>query len=139
MRLATLVVVPAVLLAASACAGVSNTAAPSTTVVPPTTVAPTTTVVPTTTVAPTTTTLPPLVEVVISGFSFGSPIQVSTGQTIRFTNLDGASHTATSGAFDSGNIGSGQSAEITLDTPGNYTYSCSYHPHMTGTIIVVEG
>ena len=100
---------------------------------------PATTVVSTTTVASTTTTLPPLVEVVISGFSFGSPIQVSTGQTIRFTNLDGASHTATSGAFDSGNIGSGQSAEITLDTPGNYTYSCSYHPHMTGTIIVVEG
>ncbi len=99
----------------------------------------TTTAAPTTTVASTTTTLPPLVEVVISGFSFGSPIQASTGQTIRFTNLDGASHTATSGAFDSGNIGSGQSAEITLDTPGNYTYFCSYHPHMTGTIIVVEG
>ncbi|MBT4676970.1 MAG: copper-binding protein, partial [Acidimicrobiaceae bacterium] len=100
---------------------------------------PTTTAAPTTTVASTTTTLPPLVEVVISGFSFGSPIQVSTGQTIRFTNLDGASHTATSGVFDSGHIGSGRFAEITLDTPGNYSYSCSYHPHMTGTIIVVDG
>ena len=117
----------------------STTVASTTTTTTVASTTTTTTVVPTTTVASTTTTLPPLVEVVISGFSFGSPIQVLTGQTIRFTNLDGASHTATSGAFDSGNIGSGRSAEITLDTPGNYTYSCSYHPHMTGTITVVEG
>jgi plastocyanin len=75
----------------------------------------------------------------ISGFSFGGPIQVSAGQTIRFSNLDGASHTATSGAFDTGVIGGGQSAEIVIDTPGTYTYFCDFHGSMTGTITVVAG
>jgi len=75
----------------------------------------------------------------ISGFSFGGPIQVSAGQTIRFSNLDGASHTATSGAFDTGVIGGGLSAEIVIDTPGTYTYFCDFHGSMTGTITVVAG
>ncbi len=123
-----------------------TTVVPTTTTVVPTTttvVPTTTTVVPTTTtvVPTTTTTIPPVAEVGIAGFSFGAPVQVSVGQTIRFNNLDGASHTATAnlGAFDTGSIGGGQSTEIVIDAPGTYAYFCSFHPYMTSTITVLEG
>ena len=32
----------------------------------------------------------------------------------------------------------GDTVEITFDTPGEYTYTCTLHPHdMSGTVIVV--
>ena len=55
-----------------------------------------------------------------------------------FTNHDQTAHTATSQqlGFDTGTINPGQSATVTLDKPGTYTYYCQFHPFMHGTIIV---
>ena len=97
-----------------------------------TTTAPTTTTTSTTPIA-----LPPVV-VTISGFTYSGPTETSAGQTIRFTNLDGAAHTAsaTGNIFDTGTINSGQSVELVIDQPGTYTYFCWFHNGMTGTITV---
>ena len=55
-----------------------------------------------------------------------------------WTNDDGAAHTATAtgGAFDSGNIEPGDAFSFTFATAGDYPYLCTYHPEMTGTIVV---
>ena len=66
-------------------------------------------------------------------------MEVTVGQTIEFVNSDGASHTASadSGAFDTGTITGGGSAEIVIDEPGTYGYFCGIHGSMSGTITVV--
>lgn len=64
---------------------------------------------------------------------------MASGSSLRFENLDTASHTATAGtgAFDTGTLGQGQtSAPITFSQPGSYTYFCRIHPGMRGTIEV---
>ena len=42
------------------------------------------------------------------------------------------------GLFKSKVMDTDESYSFTFSTPGEYTYFCSLHPHMTGTI-VVEG
>ncbi len=74
------------------------------------------------------------------GFS-PSTITVVIGKnnTLYFINNDAGVHTATSdtaGAFDTGNIQPGSTAQITLTTPGTYTYHCIYHAWMQATVIV---
>ena len=120
----------------------TTTAAPTTT----TTAAPTTT----TTTAPTTTTAAPtttaqIVEqelsdtaaISIENFSYSGAVEIISGQKVIFTNNDVYSHTATASEFSTGNLKSGESAEITFNTPGTYEYFCSLHPYMTGTIKVL--
>ena len=77
--------------------------------------------------------------VTIENFSFTpATLEIPVGTTVTFTNQDSVPHTATAddGSFDTGNLDNGASAEVTFDTPGTYTYVCSYHPNMTGTIVV---
>jgi plastocyanin len=76
----------------------------------------------------------------IADFTFGpGSVTITAGATVTWTNSDSAPHTATGdgGAFDTGTIDPGGSASITFDTPGTYTYICSIHPDMTGTVVVV--
>jgi plastocyanin len=63
---------------------------------------------------------------------------VAAGSTITFTNEDGATHTATADddSFDTGDLEQGDSAEVTLDEPGDLSYFCDIHNYMTGTITV---
>jgi alcohol dehydrogenase (cytochrome c) len=63
---------------------------------------------------------------------------VPAGTTVTWSNTGAVIHTATSntGAFDTGDLASGQSKGITLDTPGTYNYTCSPHPWMIGQIMV---
>jgi plastocyanin len=42
------------------------------------------------------------------------------------------------GVFDSGNLGPGRSYSFTFPGPGTYTYHCSIHPTMTGTITIAQ-
>jgi plastocyanin len=76
----------------------------------------------------------------IANFAFAPPdITVAKGTTVKFSNEDETAHTATakeSGAFDSGTIEPGKSAEVTLDQSGTFAYYCSFHPFMKGTITV---
>lgn len=76
-------------------------------------------------------------------------IEVATGTTVTWINRDGFAHTVTEGAqagtealFD-GELGQTDSFEGAdtefshrFDEPGTYTYVCTLHPSMQGTVEV---
>lgn len=79
------------------------------------------------------------VAVTIKDFSFEpSTVKVKVGQEVVFTNEDGVVHTATAdeGAFDSGDLEKGKSFTFTADKPGTFSYFCTPHQYMKGTIEV---
>lgn len=65
-------------------------------------------------------------------------LTIAVNSTVRWKNLDGIAHTVTSdnAAWDSGNIAAGGTFKFTFTTVGTFKYHCTYHPSMTGTIIV---
>ena len=71
-------------------------------------------------------------------------ITVSTGDTVKWDNVDTAAHTITggspsdgpSGVFDSSLLMSDKNYEFTFNNAGNYDYFCMVHPWMTGSVIV---
>ena len=78
-------------------------------------------------------------EVRITGFDYEpSVLDVTPGTVVKWTNEDGAPHTATAqdDTFDTGRLDKGESGEIAFDTPGTYDYICTYHPYMEGQIVV---
>jgi len=81
-------------------------------------------------------------DVAIADFSFGPPeLTVAVGDTVTWTNLDAAGHTATvSGgdSIDSGNLEQDDTYDYTFEEGGSFSYICVYHPFMAGTI-TVEG
>jgi plastocyanin len=77
--------------------------------------------------------------VAISGFAFSpATVTINVGDRVTWTNSDAVAHTATAtgGAFDTGDIGQGQSASVRFTKAGTYAYYCTPHPSMTGTIRV---
>ena len=77
--------------------------------------------------------------VTIQGFAFDpGTVTVQVGDTVTWTNKDGASHTATAddGSFDTDGIGSGTTASVTFDTAGTFAYHCKIHTDMTATVVV---
>ena len=79
-----------------------------------------------------------MVSINISNFAYEGSTEISLGQKIRFTNSDAAIHSATSASFDTGYISQGDFVEIELDEVGTYTYFCSLHVSMEGTIQVLN-
>jgi plastocyanin len=69
-----------------------------------------------------------------------NPVEVKVGETVTWINDDSGRHTATStdGTFDSGIMGKGQSFSYTFDKAGEYSYFCTLHPNMVGTVVVIE-
>ena len=65
-------------------------------------------------------------------------VVIGVNSTVIWTNDDSAEHTvtATNNSFNSGYIEPGQSFTHTFTTPGTYTYYCTIHPWMKGTVIV---
>ncbi len=77
--------------------------------------------------------------VAIDNFAFSpDTLTVPVGTTVTFQNDDSVTHTATddSGEFDSGNIAYGASYTHAFNTKGTFTYHCSIHSRMVGTIKV---
>lgn len=77
--------------------------------------------------------------VTIQNFTFSpATLTVKVGDKVTWTNQDSAGHSATAddGSFDTGVIAQGQSGSNTFTKAGTYTYHCSVHPMMKGTIIV---
>lgn len=82
--------------------------------------------------------------VTVKTFAFQpSPLQVKAGTTVTWTNTDDILHTATSGArgsadgvFDLRLDGSGSTGDATFEQPGTFTYHCTIHPGMDGTVEV---
>jgi len=78
-------------------------------------------------------------NVYMDGFAFKpQTVSVQVGDTVVWTNNDTSLHTTTAdgGAWDSGDLGHGDTFSFTFATPGTYTYHCSRHPSMTGTVTV---
>ncbi len=65
-------------------------------------------------------------------------LDVQVGDTVRWTNLDAATHTVTEEAyaFESGDLLGGETFAFTFDAAGTFGYRCDYHPSMTGWIVV---
>jgi len=78
------------------------------------------------------------VKVGIDNFTFSPKVTtVKAGTTVTWTNNDDIPHTvADPGKFKSKALDTGDTYSFTFTTPGSYSYFCSLHPHMTGTIVV---
>jgi plastocyanin len=79
--------------------------------------------------------------ITIAGFAFGKPLTVAPGATIKVVNTDAAPHnvTAADGSFETPDLNQDDTANFTAPTtPGNYEFTCTLHPEMTGTL-TVEG
>ena len=77
-------------------------------------------------------------SVAISGFAFApASLTINVGDRVTWRNSDSVTHTATAGAFDTGDIDPGTSASVRFTKPGTYRYVCTPHPSMKGTIRVL--
>lgn len=72
-----------------------------------------------------------------------SPLNVTIGTTVNWTNIDTAIHTVTSGdlqnqtgLFDSNIIFPQKSFTFLFNQTGNYGYYCTLHPFMKGVVTV---
>jgi plastocyanin len=79
-------------------------------------------------------------KIEIKDFVFNPPtLTVKSGEKITWINRDEEPHTVVSveKQFKKSNaLDTDQEFTITAGTPGTYTYFCSVHPKMTGTIVV---
>jgi plastocyanin len=68
------------------------------------------------------------------------PVTVEEGGKVIWVNRDSAPHTATAddGSFDTGTIEQDKLKSESFKQPGTYTYFCTIHPDMHGTVEVVE-
>lgn len=79
-------------------------------------------------------------NVEIKNFAFNpSTTNIKVGDSVTWTNNDGATHTITSDSgteLASSGISSGSTYSHTFSTAGTYNYHCSIHTSMKGTIVV---
>ncbi len=78
-------------------------------------------------------------NVTVENFAFNpATITVQAGDSVTWTNQDAVPHTVTAdgGSFDEPLDASGGVATITFATPGTFTYHCTIHPSMHGTVVV---
>ncbi|WP_328690279.1 cupredoxin domain-containing protein [Streptomyces phaeochromogenes] len=80
-------------------------------------------------------------RITMKDFAFSpANLEVRPGGKIAVVNEDSAAHTVTAtegDAFDTGSIAGGKSGTFTAPTKaGEYAFVCTFHPNMTGTLIV---
>ena len=78
-------------------------------------------------------------SVAISDFQFTpAQITIDQGDTVTWTNNGPTAHSATApdGSFDTGIFPAGQSRSHTFNDAGTFSYICTPHPNMHGTIVV---
>lgn len=65
-------------------------------------------------------------------------LSVTTGTTVTWTNNDSIAHTSTSNGsgWNSGVVAPGGQFSQTFQTPGTFSYHCTIHPGMVGTVVV---
>jgi amicyanin len=70
-------------------------------------------------------------------------IEIKAGDTVTWINSDSSPHTVTSSSsssndsnFDSGVVRSGEAFSFTFEKEGQYSYFCTLHPSMVGTVVV---
>lgn len=75
----------------------------------------------------------------IKDFAFSpNPLEVPKGTVVKVVNDDDAAHTATADdkSFDTGELGKGDSKDITLSKEGEIAFHCTIHDYMKGVIQV---
>ncbi len=68
-----------------------------------------------------------------------NPTTMRVGQTVAWKNGDSTAHDATQDAsrFGTGTISAGAtSTPLAMSTAGTFTYHCTIHPGMVGTLVV---
>jgi len=81
-------------------------------------------------------------SITIEQFAFNpATLTVKPGTSVTWTNRDGAEHTIVTDSgslvqFKSERLANGASFSFSFVQPGTYTYYCSIHPSMKGTILV---
>ncbi len=79
------------------------------------------------------------VVITIKDFKFEGPDSIAPGATVTVVNEDAAAHTVTSeeeGLFDAVVEGNSTVTFTAPDDAGDYAYICTYHPNMTGSLVV---
>ncbi len=73
-------------------------------------------------------------------FFSAATVTVNVGETVTWHNSGQAPHTATAddGSFDTGTINSGGSGSHTFNSAGTFSYICTIHPNMKGTVRVLS-
>jgi plastocyanin len=77
--------------------------------------------------------------VTIADFSFApQSVTITKNQFVTWKNTGAQTHTAThdTGTWNTGSIAAGGQGTVYFPTPGTYTYHCTFHPGMTGTVTV---
>ena len=123
-----LVLVSAILLAASACGG--GYSAPSPVPTPSPTPAP---------VASSTPITIPVGASTLGNRAFNpAQLDVAVGTTVTWTNTDSTAHTTTSDGpgWNSGTLQPRAQFSTTFSDAGTFRYHCGIHPDMVGTVVV---
>lgn len=110
-------------------------ASPSPTATPPPTGAPPATATRTPTLTPTPSAKTASVTIQNSAF-VPAQLTVDRGTRVTWTNQDSLPHTVTGPGFDSGSLGQSQTFSYTFNSPGDFSYTCSFHPTMRGQVTV---
>jgi plastocyanin len=63
-------------------------------------------------------------------------LMVPVGTTVTWTNHDGDTHTVTGAGLKSKSFGTNASYSYTFTKAGTFSYVCSLHPQMKGTVVV---
>src|SRR5918995_6450916 len=77
----------------------------------------------------------PTVAVADNSFSPAS-VKVAVGDTVTFENEGAIAHTVTGDDFDSGSLAPGDTFTFEASEAGSFSYVCTFHPGMQGTIEV---
>jgi plastocyanin len=78
-------------------------------------------------------------SVSISGLAFRPGlVSVTPGSTVTWTNNDSFPHdvVASDSSFQSSTLSRGDSYTAAFGSAGTFSYFCSIHPFMTGTVVV---
>ena len=68
-----------------------------------------------------------------------NPTTMRVGQTVAWKNTDTTAHDATQDAskFQTGTVNAGATSNaLTMSAAGTFTYHCTIHPGMVGTLVV---
>jgi plastocyanin len=73
-------------------------------------------------------------------FFSSASVTIAVGDTVTWHNTGQAPHNATgnNGTFSTGTIDPGSSASHTFNSAGTFSYICTIHPNMTGTVRVLS-
>ena len=82
------------------------------------------------------------VVITITGLAFPAEVNVPAGKSVKWVNGSSAPHEVKMETFDGApadiepvRLGTDQEGELSLD-PGTWTYFCTIHPSMTGSLVV---